>query len=86
MSWFLHDPDSEVTVVESTTCDFHKENPGKQTPFCMCSLSVGTRKATPEEYRERRRKRLTERREELRAELAGIDFELGVLADGSCEE
>lgn len=73
MSWMIYDPDATVPVSEHRTCLFHQNNPGKFTPFCSCSSSYGSRPATPEEYRERRRKRLSERAEELRSELAGIE-------------
>lgn len=72
-----HDPDRCVAEAQRTTCAYHKKNPGKPYAGCTCSMSVGVREATPEEYRKRRHARLAERREELRRELARIDAELG---------
>lgn len=76
MSWFLYDPDATVPVIDHTPCPFHRDNPGKHTPFCVCSTGIGSRPATPEEYRARRRWRITERAVELHAELASIEAEL----------
>lgn len=77
-----HDPDAWVPVSETTTCEYHRLHPGKPWPGCMCSASFGSRRATPEEYRERRARRLAERREELELELRLIALEEASTAGG----
>jgi hypothetical protein len=70
------DEDRKVAEVSHTTCSFHQRNPGASYAGCTCSSSYGLRTATPEEYKDNRRRRLTRRRDELRDELAAIGREL----------
>lgn len=71
-----YDPDEWVSCFEHTVCDFHQKHPSKQFAGCTCSASFGQRKATPEEYRANRKKRLEERLIELREELTSVETAL----------
>ncbi len=68
--------DESIPVVTRTMCDFHQRYPGVVSYSCGCSLSLGIKTATPEEYAQRRRRRLIARRVELQKELWIIDNEL----------
>jgi hypothetical protein len=47
--YYHHDPDEYEAISTSVVCEFHKNNPGKMTPICMCSGSWGLRRRSPEE-------------------------------------
>ena len=74
-----YDPDNYVSFVETTTCGYHKENPGASYAGCTCGGTYGQRPATKKEYREARLKRLKNRHETLRKEEWGVLAEIGIL-------
>ena len=54
-----YDPDAFVATSARTICPFHQQNPDIAAfAGCSCSLSLGSRPATPEEYQENRQRRL----------------------------
>ena len=69
----------QVPHFETTTCEYHKAHPGKAYAGCCCSMSVGWRKATPDERRanlHKAREQLIKRIAELTHELHQVDAEL----------
>jgi len=70
------DPDAYVPISNVRICPFHLKNAGVPYAGCTCSASYGQRRATESEYRERRRKRLVEKRAWLLEALAEIEAEL----------
>jgi hypothetical protein len=75
------DPDEWVPDTSSTTCEFHKIHPRENFAGCTCSLSYSLRRATLEEYREKRTKRLHLEREKLIEDLKEIDRILDILKE-----
>ena len=74
-----YDPAEWVTVTESTTCSYHRKNPGKTYASCTCSASWGQRRATPEEYKEQKIAQLEKRAESLQEELHSVLLELSLI-------
>jgi hypothetical protein len=67
-----HDPDRYMVEIKSTTCPFHKANPGKPFAGCTCSTSYGQVERSPEEVAAIKRAKRLAREEQILAEAAAI--------------
>ncbi len=70
------DPDKVIPTSKVALCVVHQSDPRALFPNCACITSFGVRLASPEEYRERRRTRLLERRTWLLSELQELESDL----------
>ena len=73
-----YDPDDYVSETHHNTCLFHKEHPGEPYAGCMCGAAWSMRRATPEERRVNKIRRLTKELPSLRATLKAKERELEI--------
>ncbi len=70
------DPDASVPEVKQETCPYHQKSPGSVYAGCTCSMSFGSRPATPEERAVLKRNRLLREIAELESTLEQKRIEL----------
>lgn len=74
-----YDPDEWVTESDKTVCSYHQRYPGRPYAGCTCSASWGQRRATTEERKTNKIKRLKARHTELKQETWDVLADLGLL-------
>lgn len=67
-----HDDDAYKTVVNSTTCQYHRQYPGKAYAGCTCSSSIGSVRRAPEEIALIKRQRKLAQEDSILAQADAI--------------